>query len=618
MGELESTLVLDALPGAIVAVDRDDRVTVWNRGAEHLFGWTSAETLGRPLRIVPPDLVAQRDDWMRQAAAGDELEVTTQRLHRDGHRVDVVLQFAAISGIEGDHVGTAVLCRDASSQLRTASRLQRSQTELALVRRLASLAQRVLQDLDLPGVLQAIVEVAVDLVDADAGVLSMERAPGVFARVTNVNIPPDLTHHPILPGEGLHGVVLETGRPVALDDYSSWDGAIPPFLGRDFHAAVAVPISDDHHVLGVLSVHATDPSRRFGPEEIEVVVLFAEYAALAIGNARAYRQVSTERERFLALVEAVPAGLAVVENGVVTAWNVAAAALTGRSAEEVIGAPPPIDLENAARGAELQVGEGRVRFLEVVPSDLPGERGTAYLIQDLTEQRDLERAKDLFFATTSHELKTPLTVVKGLATTLLRHWDRMSDDQRVDALETIERRAENLDRLIERILVGSRVQAGAYDIIPTPVEVGRLIEEIVPGFAAASPDHVVTAQVSDPPLPLVAGDRQVIDTILGHLLENAIKYSPAGGEVTVCAAAEDGGRRVVIAVRDQGIGIDGDIDRLLRPFVQADSRTTRRFGGVGLGLYIVRKLTDALGAELSARNIDGGGSEFSVAFPLWH
>ena len=622
MGEPHANLVLDGLPGAIIAVDLEDRVTFWNGGAERLFGWTADEVLGRPLPTVPPELAPARQASTDRAVAGEEVEVTTERLHRDGHRIDVVLRYAAIRDADGALVGTAVLGRDASSQLRVASRLERSQAELAMVRRLASLVQRTLQDLDLTSVLQALVEVAVDLLHTDSGVLSLEREreAGTFARVTNVNVPSDLPDDPIAPGVGLHGAVLAGGEPVVVDDYDTWSGAAAGYRDRGAHAALAVPIKRDGRVIGVLSVHAATPDRRFGREETDVLVLLAEYAAVAIGNAEAYRRVSAERARFLALVQAMPAGLAVVEDGVVTAWNEGLARLTGWAADDVLGRPPPIDLDDAAGpGLEVQVGDARPRFLEAVRSDLPDALGHLYLVQDLTEQRDLERAKDLFFATTSHELKTPLTVVRGLATTLLRHWDRMEESRRIDALETIERRAENLDRLIERILVGSRVQAGALDLVPTPVEVGRVITDIVAGFdAAAGTKHSVVADLPgtpEPALPLVAGDRQVIDTVLGHLLENAIKYSPAGGLVIVRARASTGVVR--IDVQDAGVGIEGDVERLLHPFVQADSRTTRRFGGVGLGLYIVRQLVDALQGDLSARNRPEGGAEFTVTIPAW-
>ena len=609
--ELEA-LVLRGLPGAVVSVDLEDRVTSWNASAERLFGWTAAEVLGQRLPTVPDDAWERRRRWVERAVAGEEVEVTTQRLHRDGRRLDVVIRFGPVLDEGGVPAGTVMVHRDASSQLRAAARFQRSQAELALIRRLAGLVHR-LQELDLNAVLNAIVEVGVDLLDTGSGVLSLETSEGRFERIANVNIPDDLESHEIVPGVGIHGKVLETGRPFTVSDYDRWAGAVASFRNRGFHASVAVPVRRGDRVLGVLSVHSDVPRRRFGPPEVDVLQLLAEYAAIAIANATVHRQVSAERERFLALVEAMPAGLAVIEEGVVTAWNATAEVLTGRPARDVIGAPPPLDLDHATGGVEL----GN-RWIEAARSDLPFGSGGLYLLRDLTEQRDLERAKDLFFATTSHELKTPLTVVKGLASTLLRHWDQLPAARRIDALETIERRAESLDRLIERILVGSRVQAGAFEVVATPVDLPRLVEDIVSGFQAASgPGHDVVAELPAV-VPLVAGDRQVLDTILGHLVENAIKYSPAGGRVTVTVEAPAPTDDVVtVHVEDEGVGIEGDVERLLAPFVQADGRNTRRFGGVGLGLYIVRSLVDALGGKLSITNVATGGSRFSFTVRVW-
>jgi PAS domain S-box-containing protein len=621
--ERQAALVLEGLAGAVIAVDREDRVTVWNAGAERLFGWTASDVLGRPLPIVPPGEEEGRREWLdRATAAGasvDDREVTTRRLHRDGHLVDVVLQLSPVVDEDGVMVGSAVLCRDATPRLQTVHRLAQHRTQLDLARRLVSVVPRLLGDLDLTGVLQAVVDAAVELLRTDAGVLSLVDEPGRYVASAKVDVPFELAGHTIVPGQGLHGQVLASGAPVALADYSSWEGSVEAFRGGGFRASVAVPVTAaDGRITGVLSVHSTAGDRNFDPEEVEVLGLLADFAAVAIVNARTYRRVESERGRFLSLVESVPAGLAVVEDGVVRAWNPAAAELTGWSRQDVLGRPPPLDLDAAATpgGIEVTVHD-RTRVLEALASELPDGTGRLYLIQDLTDQRDLERAKDLFFATTSHELKTPLTVVRGLAGTLLRHWDRMPDDRRIDALETIERRADNLDRLIERILVGSRVRAGVVEVVSTPVAVGMLVAEIVEGFAlAGGPDHRILADV-EPSLPLVAADRQVLDTILGHLLENAIKYSPEGGEIVVRAVAEPGGERVRISVRDHGVGIDGDVGRLLHPFVQADSRPTRRFGGVGLGLYIVRQLVEALQGELTAGNAEGGGAEFAVAIPTW-
>lgn len=616
MAEALSAFVLECLPGAVVTVDLEDRVIAWNDAAEAMFGWSAAEVMGRRPANVPDDGWELRKRWMEDADAGRQVEVTTKRVHRDGHLIDVTLQMGSVRDAESTVVGHVILCRDATLRLQ----LQSREVELELVRRLSSLVQRLLQDLDLSRVLQAIVEVAVDLLRVDSGVISLEREPGVFSRMANVNIPPDLADYEVVPGRGLHGLVLVSGETVVVEDYDEWAPGVDAFRGRGYRASIAVPIRREGRVIGVLSVHASEAGRLFGSEEADVLALLSEYAAVAIANATAYRRVSSQRERFLALVEAMPDGLVVVEDGAVTAWNAAAARLTGCPADDVIGRAPPLDLEAAAGGVEVTLPDGRRVWMQTVRSDLRQPRGHVYLLRDMTEQHDLDRAKDLFFATTSHELKTPLTVVKGLASTLHRHWERMAEDQRMEALATIERRAESLDRLIERILVGSRVQAGAFHPSPTPVDIRPVILDIVGGFAsAAEGTHVVRAELP-PELPLVAGDRQALDTILGHLIENAVKYSPGGGEVVVVVRPPSPGPddpHLVVDVLDDGVGIDGDIEPLLAAFVQGDGRTTRRFGGVGLGLYIVDELVRAQGGAITAERRNEGGSRFSFTVPLW-
>lgn len=609
MGAAPRDPVIDAVPVAVISIDRAENVVTWNRAAEQLFGWSAEDVLGGALPVVPADQSDERRARMRALAAENDGEAVTRWLRKDGGAVDVAVRWTAL-----DDGGWVIACRDATAQLRTATRLQRRSAELELVRRLASLATRVLEDLDVPPVMEAIVAVGVELADCQSGAVSLENAPGRFVRMASVNMPAELLGTEIVLGRGIHGEVIETGRPLVIDDYDSWPNALDSYRHRGFFASVAVPIRRQARTIGCLALHSSLPHRRFGQAEIEVLTLLADYAAIAIGNATAYLHALSEQERFLALVEAMPDGLAVVEDGVVTGWNRAAAALTGIDAEEAVGHEPLIPLDDQAEATPVALDGRPPRWIQTVSSPLPNGRGTIHLLRDMTEQHDLDRAKDLFFATTSHELKTPLTVVKGLAATLRHHWDRLPPDQRDEALATIERRAESLNRLIERILVGSRVQAGAFSPTPTPTDLRPIVDDAVAGFALASVDHDVRADVAET-VPLVAGDRQAIETILGHLLENAIKYSPDGGDVVVQVRVV--APSVVVSVLDEGVGIEGDVERLLDPFVQADNRATRRFGGVGLGLYIVAKLVAALGGDLWAERRAERGSSFSFSLPMW-
>jgi PAS domain S-box-containing protein len=326
------------------------------------------------------------------------------------------------------------------------------------------------------------------------------------------------------------------------------------------------------------------------------------------GVVSTYRAPTSE----LDLLDALHDGLAVLRAGRVVSWNRAAATLTGYPASEVLGHPPPLALEAAAEGIEVVTGDGS-RWIQTVSTSVPSGE-TIYLIRDITEQRQLDVAKDLFFASTSHELKTPLTVVKGLAATMHHHWRKMTDAHREEAIDTILRRIDQLDLLIDRILVGSRVSAGVLDVQIGPTEVAPIITDMVRSFDVVSPHHDVRADLPAH-LPLIAGDRQALDTVLGHLIENAVKYSPDGGTVVVKVRAED--RVVHVDVLDEGVGLEGDLEQLLRPFVQGDKRVGRRFGGVGIGLFIVQQLVEALAGQLTVSNRDPAGACFSFTLPVW-
>lgn len=489
-----------------------------------------------------------------------------------------------------------------------------AEAELALIRQLAEVTRRLVGELSVNEVIRTVAQAGLDLLHADAAVIALTEDGTSYANAVSIGVDEHLHEHAIVAGEGLHGQVLDRRAPIVLDDYDTWDDAIPTFVGIGFHAAVAVPIPAFDTLVGVLSVHHRAPDARVSEEEVSVLSLLAEHAGSAIVRARSHRALTRERQRFLALLETLPDGLAVIEHGIVTAWNRGAEQLTGRLASDVVGHPPPLELTTEARMAVD--GGGEQRWVDAVVStlDADGAHAEVWLLRDVTEQERLEQARNLFLATTSHELKTPLTVVKGLSITLRRNWDRMREDQRTEALETIERRTYHLDRLVERVLVGSRVEAGVMDFHITPVDLTATVADVLEGFTAIAPLHDLRTDVADH-FPLVAADRQALDTVLGHIVDNAVKYSPKGGEIVLSADEDGPWARVTVA--DRGEGIAGELQDLLKPFAQGDRHTTRRIAGVGIGLYIVSRLVAGMGGELSAVNRPDGGAAFSFTLPVW-
>jgi signal transduction histidine kinase len=233
-----------------------------------------------------------------------------------------------------------------------------------------------------------------------------------------------------------------------------------------------------------------------------------------------------------------------------------------------------------------------------------GERVVDF--RDVTAAKELEEAKDLFLATTSHELRTPITVVQGFASTLVSRWDQLSDADRRSAVRTIAERAGSLGRLVEQLLLGSRAGADQLPVNNGPFDLAGLLRATVVSFGPLSDKHELVADVPAD-LPPAHGDSMATDIIVGQLLENAFKYSPSGGLVTVRARVA--GPMIEVDIEDEGIGIaPGDHERIFERFVQGETGDRRRFGGVGIGLYIVRRLAVAQDGTVIAQSRPQGGA----------
>ena len=209
--------------------------------------------------------------------------------------------------------------------------------------------------------------------------------------------------------------------------------------------------------------------------------------------------------------------------------------------------------------------------------------------RDVSRSKSIEESKDLFLAVTSHELRTPITVVQGYASTLLTHWENITDEERRGSVERIAERTRALAALVEQLLLGSR--AGLAAPAPTHVvfDLGGLLRTAVAGFKTVAPGHEFVLDIA-PDVPQAIGDPSSIEIVFSQLLENAIKYSPDGGAITVSLRAE--GEAIVAQVCDRGLGIPaGEHAQVFERFYQVGGER-RRFGGVGLGLYIVQRLLE--------------------------
>jgi signal transduction histidine kinase len=452
------------------------------------------------------------------------------------------------------------------------------------------------------------------LVGADASAYASV-ADGRSTIIAVEGLPSSLIGFSIGPSEGVVSDVMASGQAIVIDDYHVHPHRVHALLEAidGLHTVVAVPSLLAGDVSGTLFVLFRTPARSMSPAELDVLSLLAGHAATALANTAALQAVLRREAHEQSVVEALADGVAVINaDGLVTSWNSAAAIMTGIGASDALGRPPPVPVGPAGVPAEHQLAGDR--WIEAVSTRLPDTAETVLALRDVSDQKAMERAQNLFLATTTHEIKTPLTVVNGFAATLQKRWDELAPEDRERALAAIVRRSETLVRLIDQLLLGFRLQAGQVDVDLRDLDVRPLLEAAVAGFQTVSERHDIRLE-APASVPMVVADAQAVDDTVAQLLENAIKYSPDGGPVTV--AVRHDGDEVVVSVSDTGIGI-GPVDagRVFDRFYRAAPPEDRRIGGVGLGLYIVRRLVEAQGGWVKASGELGVGSRFEFSLPV--
>ena len=342
----------------------------------------------------------------------------------------------------------------------------------------------------------------------------------------------------------------------------------------------------------------------------------------------------------------LPDGLVVADQcGRVIIFNRAAERLTGISADQAVGRELPAALPLAdgdgrcwwrqsrpydglsirtrhperslylADGTELLVTVGYVRAPRGPVTEWPCEhmsvRRITITLRSAEQRARLERTRADLVSTVAHELRSPLTSVKGFTATLLAKWPRFTDDQKRSMLETVNADADRVTRLITELLDVSRIEAGRIHLQRELVDIAARARKLVAGRVASgeSEDRFKIEVAGE--LPEVWLDADKIDQILANLIENAVRHG-AGTVTTVIESAQvHGGPGVAVSVRDEGPGIAPEFaPRVFRQFWRA-----KRRGGAGLGLFIVKGLVEAHGGVITVGRAPAGGAEFRFTMP---
>ena len=346
-------------------------------------------------------------------------------------------------------------------------------------------------------------------------------------------------------------------------------------------------------------------------------------------------QCTTAAESLMA--DEIPDGLVVADDaGRVIIFNQAAARLTSVAAEEAVGkfvsdvlpfrdddgrdwwvcVDPYHGLATRTRhperslyltdGTELLVSAGYVRDGRGGPV-----RRLVITLRGAQQRARLERSRAELVSTVAHELRSPLTSVKGFTATLLAKWPRFTDNQKLVMLETVNADADRVTRLITELLDVSRIESGRMEVHRELVDIPGRVRRIIAGRVAAGEpeDRYRLEVISD--LPDTWLDADKVDQILGNLVENAVRHGAGIVTVVVERTRIGGDQAVAVSVRDQGEGIPPEMaHRVFRQFWRG-----KRRGGTGLGLYIVKGLVEALGGDIAVGRAPGGGAEFRFTVP---
>jgi signal transduction histidine kinase len=578
---------------------------VWNPAAERMFGWTASEVLGLEPPIIPRELRAEHHAVLERVADGGQVSLATRRFCKAGEVLDLQIEVSRLTDGTGERLGWIMVCHPSGED----SAVRHYMAERArMVRRLADVVADLNAELELQVVLDRIAASVRELTRADAGgFVLIERDK--LRLVAIDGLPDDLRDRTADLPTSLVGELMRSGKSVLMrtGEADKFDDLIWSALPGLHTITLSLSHVADRAYGALYALHS---GRRVRHIDLEVLELLAGHASVALSNATAYAEVVRQRAHERAVIDGSADGIAVLDgSGLVRQWNPAAHALTGMSAAQATDKPPPFPLPRP--GATLTHRLPNGRWIDVLCTVL-GDRDEQVIdFRDVTAAKELEETKDLFLATASHELRTPITVVQGFARTLASRWDKLDDPDRRNAVQTIAERAEALARLVDQLLVSSRAGANRLNVTRAPFDLARVLKEAAAAFQPLSDQHVLVAEIPAE-LPLACGDAAATDSIVSQLVENAFKYSPDGGTITLAARGIDDGL-VEITVADEGVGIDSaDSERLFERFVQGEAGDRRRFGGIGLGLYIVRQLARAQGGDVTASRRPGGGTVLRV------
>jgi len=385
---------------------------------------------------------------------------------------------------------------------------------------------------------------------------------------------------------------------------------------------VTVPLTGRHRPIGALSLAMAESGRTITPRDVELAQELGARAGIALENAQLFQTADARREELDAVLAALADSVLVFDGtGTLRMGNEAArrtfqgdlpttlAELLMRSGTDQPlsdGEPLEVEVDRRGRWHELR---GYKASPGIGSSN--GVRPTIVVMRDITDVRAARAAREAFMGVLSHELRTPITTIYGGSELLARD---LEESGRTEVIADIRAESERLVRLVEDLLVMTRVERDMVELADEPILLQHLLASVIASAGARWPGSRVTLHAADR-LPAVRGDPTYVEQVVRNLLTNAVRYG-RGIEKGIDVVAEEAADEVIVRVLDHGDGFGGEEpDRLFELFYRSSSARSVP-GGAGIGLFVCRNLIEKMGGRVWARERAEGGAEFGFSLPV--
>jgi PAS domain S-box-containing protein len=499
---------------------------------------------------------------------------------------------------------------------------------------LLEITRTITQDLDLQKVLKRILRISIEMLAGQAGLIALR----------------DVKSWRVAAAQGIPAAFLRYLEPLLAEEHAAeLDVAELNRMLQDltYTASMgllngtALPLLTHGSVIGVIFIFRSYPDL-FSANDKQLLQSFADQAAIAVFNAKLYGQITVEKQRLDALIDSAADGILIlnadhsierVNDAFERIYGKTDDELRGKMHEEVIRwvrKPEGLTLEEAEKDGwpptpnahlyvegDLQRSDEQMPFIPVGVTYAPllTSEGTLQnvivTVRDITHFRNAEEIKATFISIVSHELKTPVALIKGYASTLRRDDARWDKHVIQDSLAVIEDEADRLTRMIEDLLDASRLQAGGMSLTYTDVALPAVAQRLAERFRTQTKKH--TLKVDFPAdYPVILADETRIEQVLSNLISNAIKYAPKG-EINLSGQVRP--EQVIVCISDEGPGIDPhDMPHIFDRFYRAEG-AVRKTKGAGLGLYLARAIVEAHGGRMWVDLKPGSGARICFSLP---